>query len=150
MDNGTKIRVLVVDDSAIVRKILSEALAAEPDLELDLVATRRAVAFLIERGMTASNATLLAGGAAGDFSTMTFDERLAIAEAVVGAAAGRQWQVRPGHKQASTSRGFGELISPPADALLQRRTPLPLDGKDPRYRNLETRSECPSPRVGDP
>jgi dihydrodipicolinate synthase/N-acetylneuraminate lyase len=61
----------------------------DPDLELDLVATRRAVAFLIEWGMTASNATLLAGGAAGDFSTMTFDERLAIAEAVVGAAAGR-------------------------------------------------------------
>jgi len=61
----------------------------DPDLELDLAATRRTVAFLIERGMTASNATLLAGGAAGDFSAMTFDERLAIAEAVVGEAAGR-------------------------------------------------------------
>jgi len=34
MGNGTKIRVLIVDDSAIVRKILSEALAAEPDLEV--------------------------------------------------------------------------------------------------------------------
>ena len=34
MDNGKKIRVLVVDDSAIVRKILSEALTAEPDLEV--------------------------------------------------------------------------------------------------------------------
>src|ERR1700736_1296741 len=61
----------------------------DPDLELDLVATRRAVAFLIERGMTASNATLLAGGAAGDFLAMTFDERLAVAEAVIGETGGR-------------------------------------------------------------
>ena len=34
MSNGAKIRVLVVDDSAIVRKILADALAAEPDLEV--------------------------------------------------------------------------------------------------------------------
>jgi two-component system chemotaxis response regulator CheB len=34
MAESSKIRVLVVDDSAIVRKILSEALAAEPDLEV--------------------------------------------------------------------------------------------------------------------
>src|SRR5438132_2924315 len=34
MGNGPKIRVLVVDDSAIVRKILSEALSAEPDMEV--------------------------------------------------------------------------------------------------------------------
>jgi two-component system chemotaxis response regulator CheB len=32
MPEGRKIRVLVVDDSAIVRKILSEAISAEPDL----------------------------------------------------------------------------------------------------------------------
>src|ERR1700677_3780357 len=29
-----KIRVLIVDDSAIVRKILSEAVSAEPDMEV--------------------------------------------------------------------------------------------------------------------
>ena len=29
-----RIRVLIVDDSAIVRKILTEALAGEPDLEV--------------------------------------------------------------------------------------------------------------------
>src|SRR5579862_2420922 len=34
MDGGRKIRVLIVDDSAIVRKMLSEALAAEADLEV--------------------------------------------------------------------------------------------------------------------
>lgn len=34
MDAGRKIRVLIVDDSAIVRKMLSEALAAESDLEV--------------------------------------------------------------------------------------------------------------------
>jgi len=34
MDAGRKIRVLIVDDSAIVRKMLAEALASEPDLEV--------------------------------------------------------------------------------------------------------------------
>ena len=34
MTNGRKTRVLIVDDSAIVRKILSEALVGEPDLEV--------------------------------------------------------------------------------------------------------------------
>ncbi|HWB85381.1 MAG TPA: chemotaxis response regulator protein-glutamate methylesterase [Bryobacteraceae bacterium] len=34
MPNGRKIRVLIVDDSAIVRKILTDALAGEPDIEV--------------------------------------------------------------------------------------------------------------------
>ncbi len=34
MKNGKPIRVLIVDDSAIVRKILVETLAAEPDIEV--------------------------------------------------------------------------------------------------------------------
>jgi two-component system chemotaxis response regulator CheB len=34
MLSGRKIRVLIVDDSAIVRKILTEALASEPDVEV--------------------------------------------------------------------------------------------------------------------
>src|SRR5580704_14534071 len=34
MGSGRKIRVLVVDDSALVRHVLSETLSAEPDLEV--------------------------------------------------------------------------------------------------------------------
>jgi two-component system, chemotaxis family, protein-glutamate methylesterase/glutaminase len=34
MENGRKIRVLIVDDSAIVRKILAESISAEHDLEV--------------------------------------------------------------------------------------------------------------------
>lgn len=60
----------------------------DPDLEVDLDATKRNVAFLKRRGITAKYGTLLAGGAAGDFSTMTFDERVKVAEAVVEAADG--------------------------------------------------------------
>jgi dihydrodipicolinate synthase/N-acetylneuraminate lyase len=59
------------------------------DLAVDLAATRRAVGFLIERGIDADNGTLLAGGAAGDFSAMSFDERLAVADAVLAEADGR-------------------------------------------------------------
>src|SRR5215470_3557181 len=61
----------------------------DPDLELDLAATRRNVRFLLEGGITAAYGTLLAGGAAGDFSTMSFDERIAVASAVAEEAGGR-------------------------------------------------------------
>ncbi len=61
----------------------------DPDLELDLAATRRNVRFLVENGITEKYGTLLAGGAAGDFSAMTFDERVKVAETVVAEAAGR-------------------------------------------------------------
>jgi dihydrodipicolinate synthase/N-acetylneuraminate lyase len=61
----------------------------DPNLELDLAATRRNVRFLIDNGITEEYGTLLAGGAAGDFSAMTFDERLKVAEAVVAESAGK-------------------------------------------------------------
>ena len=61
----------------------------DPDLELDLEATRKHVRFLMERGINGDNAVFLAGGAAGDFSTMSFDERLAVAEAILAEAGGR-------------------------------------------------------------
>lgn len=61
----------------------------DPDLEVDLTAIRRHVRFLIDGGLVAGDAVLLAGGAAGDFSTLSFDERLAVIDAVVDEAAGR-------------------------------------------------------------
>jgi dihydrodipicolinate synthase/N-acetylneuraminate lyase len=61
----------------------------DPDLEVDLAATQRNVKFLLEHGIDAGNGVLLAGGAAGDFSTMTFDERVEVATAVREAADGR-------------------------------------------------------------
>ena len=61
----------------------------DPDLEVDTAAIRRHVKFLLSRGINAGNAVLLAGGAAGDFSTLSFDERKMVAETVVAEADGR-------------------------------------------------------------
>ncbi|MGH8247314.1 MAG: dihydrodipicolinate synthase family protein, partial [Gammaproteobacteria bacterium] len=61
----------------------------DEDLEVDLPAIRRHVRFLIEGGITTGTGVLLTGGAAGDFSTMTFDERIQVAGAVVEEANGR-------------------------------------------------------------
>ena len=61
----------------------------DSDLSVDLPAIRRHVRFLVEGGITTGTGVLLAGGAAGDFSTMTYDERLQVAEAVVDEAGGR-------------------------------------------------------------
>lgn len=52
-------------------------------------ALRAYVRFLIDSGLNADNATFLAGGAAGDFSTMSFDERCQVAEIVIGEVAGQ-------------------------------------------------------------
>lgn len=46
-------------------------------------ALRAYVRFLVDNGLTADYATFLAGGAAGDFSTMSFDERVRVAGIVV-------------------------------------------------------------------
>ena len=59
------------------------------ELSVDLDAVRRHVRFLIDRGITTGNGVLLACGAAGDFSTLTFEERLSVTSAVVEEAAGR-------------------------------------------------------------
>jgi dihydrodipicolinate synthase/N-acetylneuraminate lyase len=61
----------------------------DPDLEIDRQAMRRHVEFLLNHGVKAGNGVLLSGGAAGDFSTMTFDERLVVAETVRDAAHGK-------------------------------------------------------------
>ena len=61
----------------------------DPDLALDLDAVGRHVDFLLRGGIRTGRGVLLAGGAAGDFSTMSFDERTRVAAAVVERADGR-------------------------------------------------------------
>ena len=61
----------------------------DDDLELDLPAMRRHVRFLLDGGINESTGVLLAGGAAGDFSTLSFDERAQAAETIVQEADGR-------------------------------------------------------------
>jgi dihydrodipicolinate synthase/N-acetylneuraminate lyase len=73
----------------------------DPDLGLDLAAIRAHVRFLIDAGLTGKNAVFLAGGAAGDFSTMTFAERVAVAETVI-AEANRDVPVAMGAQTTST------------------------------------------------
>jgi dihydrodipicolinate synthase/N-acetylneuraminate lyase len=58
-------------------------------LPVNEVALRSYVRFLIDSGLNADNATLLAGGAAGDFSTMSFEERERVATIVVDEAGGK-------------------------------------------------------------
>jgi dihydrodipicolinate synthase/N-acetylneuraminate lyase len=55
----------------------------DSDLALDLTATRQAARFLLDNGMDEDHGTLLVGGAAGDFSTMRFSERIRVLEEVV-------------------------------------------------------------------
>ena len=61
----------------------------DEDLEVDLEATRQHVRFLIDGGLNESNSVILAVGAAGDFPTMSFEERLRVAEAIIQEANGR-------------------------------------------------------------
>jgi 4-hydroxy-tetrahydrodipicolinate synthase len=60
-----------------------------PAFPVSHAAIRAYVRFLLDSGLTAEYATLLAGGAAGDFSTMTFDERVAVGQTVADEAQGR-------------------------------------------------------------
>jgi 4-hydroxy-tetrahydrodipicolinate synthase len=63
--------------------------ADAPGLPVDEMALRHYVRFLIGNGLTTRYATFLAGGAAGDFSTMTYDERVRVAECVLDEVNGR-------------------------------------------------------------
>ncbi len=64
----------------------------DDDLAVDLPAIGQHGRLLIDGGITTGNGVLLAGGAAGDFSTLTFDERVRVAEAVVaGSGDGAGW-----------------------------------------------------------
>ena len=60
----------------------------DPALEVNLAGMRRHVRFLLDAGIRTGSGALLAGGGAGEFSTLTTDERLRIAEAVIAEVAG--------------------------------------------------------------
>ena len=52
-------------------------------------AIRSYVRFLLDHGLSTDYATLLSGGAAGDFSTMSFEERLSVAETIADETQGK-------------------------------------------------------------
>jgi dihydrodipicolinate synthase/N-acetylneuraminate lyase len=56
---------------------------SDPALEVDARATRQHVRYILDRGMDARHGTLLVGGAAGDFATLTLYERLNLLDAVL-------------------------------------------------------------------
>jgi 4-hydroxy-tetrahydrodipicolinate synthase len=61
----------------------------EPDFPINETALRAYVGFLLNHGLNENYATLLAAGAAGDFSTMSFDERIRVGEVVADEVGGR-------------------------------------------------------------
>lgn len=71
-------------------------------LSLNLAGIQAHVRFLLEGGLNHENAVFLAGGAAGDFSTMTFEERINVVNAVVEAVGG-QVPVAMGAQTTSTA-----------------------------------------------
>ena len=85
----------------------------DEDLSLDLDAIKSHVRFLIEKGMNAENAVFLAGGAAGDFSTMTFEERVAVAKAIIEETRGRVPVAMGG--QTTNTRELVKLVESAAD-----------------------------------
>jgi dihydrodipicolinate synthase/N-acetylneuraminate lyase len=58
----------------------------DPDLTINEEGIRQHVSFLKSNGINRQNAVLLAGGAAGDFSTMSFEERVRVARVVKNSA----------------------------------------------------------------
>ncbi len=56
---------------------------SDPALEVDPGATRKVVRSILDRGMDSKHGTLLVGGAAGDFATLTLDERLGLIDAIL-------------------------------------------------------------------
>ena len=58
----------------------------DPDMSINEDGIRQHVSFLKSNGINRQNAALLAGGAAGDFSTMSFEERVRVAGIVKEAA----------------------------------------------------------------
>ena len=59
------------------------------DLSVDHDAIRENVEYVVDRGVRTGSGVLLAAGAGGDFPMLTLDERKAVSETIVRAAAGR-------------------------------------------------------------
>ena len=84
----------VVPDASLVSRISGcyipiPTLFHDGTLELNLSGMRRHMEFLVAGGARDGQAVILVGGGAGEFHTMSVDERLRCAAAVVEAAAGR-------------------------------------------------------------
>ena len=58
----------------------------DEDLSINEDGIRTHIRFLKKNGINKENAVLLAGGAAGDFSTMSFEERIRVASIVIDEA----------------------------------------------------------------
>ena len=59
---------------------------SDKNLDVDTQAIQNHVRFLLDQGVKKGNGIILAAGAAGDFSTLSFEERREVALAVVEAA----------------------------------------------------------------
>ena len=84
---------LTMDYGALREKLVGcyitiPTMFADDSLDVNPGAIARHVAFLRGHGVGRGNAVLLAGGAAGDFSAMSVDERIIVAETVHAAAEG--------------------------------------------------------------
>lgn len=64
-------------------------LFVDPALEINLAGMRRHVRFLVDNGIRTGVGVLLAGGGAGEFSTLDIEERFRLAEAVIAEADGK-------------------------------------------------------------
>ena len=62
---------------------------SDKNLDVDTHAIQNHVRFLLDQGVKKGNGIILAAGAAGDFSTLSFEERREVALAVVDAANGK-------------------------------------------------------------
>jgi dihydrodipicolinate synthase/N-acetylneuraminate lyase len=61
----------------------------DDDLSVDYSAIRRHARFLLDRGLVRGRAVMLTGGAAGDFSTMSMEERIRVLAEVIDEVQGR-------------------------------------------------------------
>ena len=93
----------------------------DEDLSINEEGIRTHIRFLKENGINKENAVLLAGGAAGDFSTMSFEERIRVASIVIDEAG--NIPVAMGAQTTSTQ----ELI---------RLSNKPIDLELPLYKSL--------------